>query len=274
MKTLSSFSKLAAIAIVLFAGTFAFAAYANHSWGGYHWARVANPFTLQLDDNVSPSWDSYLGKASVDWTKSSILDTVINSGLTNKNCRPTAGKVEVCNNKYGNNGWLGVAQIWISNGDHITQGTVKVNDTYFNTAYYNKSAWRQLVMCQEIGHTFGLGHQDEDFYNANLGTCMDYTSDPDGALYGQLDNRYPNAHDYEELEIIYNSHLDTFTTLLSNIRNINYRALEVNADTEINTEDPSEWGKESRKSANGKNSLYERDLANGKKMLTFVIWAK
>src|SRR5438094_52420 len=33
---------------------------ANHSWGGYHWARTANPFTLTLGDNLSSTWDPYL----------------------------------------------------------------------------------------------------------------------------------------------------------------------------------------------------------------------
>ena len=33
-------------------------------------------------------------------------------------------------------------------------------------------------MCQVGGHDFGLDHQDEDFINANLNTCMDYTNDP------------------------------------------------------------------------------------------------
>lgn len=32
-----------------------------------------------------------------------------------------------------NNGWLGIASISV-NGSHITQGTVKLNDTYFNQA--------------------------------------------------------------------------------------------------------------------------------------------
>jgi hypothetical protein len=40
-----------------------------------------------------------------------------------------------------------------------------VNDTYFNTPKYDTSAWRNLVMCQEVGHTLGLDHQDEDFDN-------------------------------------------------------------------------------------------------------------
>lgn len=264
MKSLSRFSKITAAVIVLFAGAFAFAAYASHSWGGYHWARTANPFTLQLDDNVSTSWNSYLATASVDWSASTVLDTDINAEQTNKNCRPTAGKVEVCSSKYGRNGWLGLATIWISSDSHITQGTVKVNDSYFNTAYYNKPEWKQLVMCQEIGHTLGLDHQDEIFDNPNLNTCMDYTDNP-------LSNQHPNQHDYDELNLIY-SHLDSFTTLLSSIANNNSRALA--ADSEINTDDPSEWGKEARKSANGKNSLYERDLGNGKKIFTFVIWAE
>ena len=52
----------------------------------------------------------------------------------------------------------------------------EVNDTYFNTAKYNTPVWRNLVMCQEVGHTLGLDHQDEIFDNVNLGTCMDYTN--------------------------------------------------------------------------------------------------
>lgn len=169
----------------------------EHSWGSYHWARTGNPFSLKLGDNVSSAWDAYLSEASTDWSFSSALDTSIVEGGTRTNprrCRATSGRVEVCNTTYGNNGWLGVAQIWVS-GSHITQGTVKLNDTYFNTPTYNTPAWRRLVMCQELGHTFGLDHQDENFSGANLGTCMDYTSDPDGPP----SNEHPNAHDWEQL---------------------------------------------------------------------------
>lgn len=181
------------------------ALYANHSWGGYHWARTANPFALKLGDNVSATWDPILRTTSSDWSQSTVLDTTIVAGGANpKNCRPTSGRVEVCNSAYGNTGWLGVAQIWASGG-HITQATVKLNDTYFNTAQYNTTAWRNLVSCQEVGHTFGLAHQDENFTNPNLGTCMDYTNDPST-------NQHPNKHDYDELVTIY-SHLDSTTTV-------------------------------------------------------------
>ena len=37
---------------------------ASHSWGNYHWARQANPFTLSLGDNVSAGWNWYLETAS------------------------------------------------------------------------------------------------------------------------------------------------------------------------------------------------------------------
>jgi hypothetical protein len=165
----------------------------------YHWARTTTSFNLKLGDNVTAAWDAHLVTTAADWSASDVLDTYIVAGLVNpKNCRPTAGRVEVCNAKYGNNGWLGIAQIWITGGVHITQGVTKVNDTYFNTAAYNTPAWRNLVMCQEVGHTLGLGHQDENFNNANLNTCMDYTSNPES-------NQHPNTHDYDELNHLHQS---------------------------------------------------------------------
>ncbi len=241
--------------VVALAGT----ALANHSWGGYHWARTSNPLSLKLGDNVSGVWDSSLATASSDWSISSVLDTSIVGGRSTKNCRPTQGRVEVCNSKYGNNGWLGIAQIWAS-GSHITQAVVKLNDTYFNTAKYNTPAWRNLVLCQEVGHAFGLDHQDEIFDNAPLGTCMDYTSDP-------TPNQHPNLHDYEQLEIIYN-HLDTTNTAFSSINSNKGKSESGEQDSGLN------WGKEVRKDARGNNSLYERDLGNGQKIITFVTWAE
>src|SRR3989338_8452069 len=110
---------------------------ANHAWGGYHWARTSNPFTLKIGDNVSSTWDSYLATTSNDWSISSVLDTVIVPGQARANCKAIKGRVEICNKSYGNNGWLGVAQIWVNTSNHINQGTVKVNDTYFNTSTYN-----------------------------------------------------------------------------------------------------------------------------------------
>ena len=233
---------------------------ANHSWGGYHWARTSSPFTVELGDNVSAGWDGFLDTAAADWSQSTVLNAVVvGGGAKPRNCRPTAGRVEVCNATYGANGWLGVAQIWVS-GLHITQATTKLNDTYFNTSTYNSPAWRQFVACQEIGHTFGLDHQDEAFDNDNLGTCMDYTSDPDGGG-GQLSNLHPNQHDYDELTAIY-SHLDNTTTVGQVAGRLPAAAAQA-AETN--------WGSVVR--SHGRTALFELDLGGGHKVFTFVIWA-
>ena len=222
----------------------------THSWGGYHWARTSNPFTLKVGDNVGSAWDGILNTTISDWSQSTVLDlTKVTGAAKGKNCRPNAGRVEVCNGAYGNNGWLGIAQIWVS-GLHITQGSVRLNDTYFNTATYNTTAWRNLVSCQEVGHTLGLDHQDENFDNANLGTCMDYTSNPGT-------NQHPNNHDYQELQIIY-SHLDSTTTVGSI----------------VNAAGLSGWGKLVSWSATTHSSVYRLDLGNGQSVLTHVIWAR
>jgi hypothetical protein len=197
---------LVVAAVAALFGVFAASAMATHTWGSYHWARTSSyaQVPLKVGDNVSSTWDSYLTTAISDWDASSVLALTPVAGQAKGRCRPTAGRIEVCNNTYGNNGWLGLATIWtVSGTTHIGQATTKVNDTYFNTAQYNTAAWRRLVMCQEVGHDFGLDHQDENFDNANLGTCMDYTDDPDGPP----SNEHPNAHDYEQLESIY-AHLD------------------------------------------------------------------
>lgn len=196
---------LALAAAAFVASVLVSTAAANHSWGRYHWARTANPFTVNLGDNVSSTWDSYLRTASSDWSASVVLDAPVVNGGGGSSCQPTPGRAEVCNAAYGTNGWLGQAQIWTVRGKHISQATTKVNDTYFNMPQYNTTAWRNLVMCQEVGHDFGLDHQDENFNNANLGTCMDYTNDPST-------NQHPNQHDYDQLVTIY-SHLDSLNTV-------------------------------------------------------------
>jgi len=233
------------------------AAQANHSWGGYHWARTQNPFTLTLGDNVGPAWDSSLQAASGAWSRSTVLDTVVVPGTVNpRTCKATAGKVQVCNAAYGNNGWLGLASISVTGGVHITQGTVKLNDTYFTSPTYNTPAFRNLVTCQEVGHTLGLDHQDANFSNPNLGTCMDYTNDPST-------NQQPNQHDYDQLAGIY-SHLDSTTTVGQAPPAPGRRPVD---------NDSSTWGTRVDGSRAAGHSVYVRDLGGGDAVVTFVTWA-
>jgi hypothetical protein len=258
-----------AVPVFLFAGLVSAAVVsANHSWGGYHWARTQNPFTLKTGDNVDSTWDAYLDEAIIDWNQSAVLDLQkVAGGAKPRNCRPTAGRIEVCNATYGNNGWLGIAQIWITGGTHITQATTKLNDTYFNTATYNTPAWRRLVTCQEIAHDFGLDHQDENFSNRNLGSCMDYTSDPDGGGAFGPSNEQPNSHDYEELQIIY-THFDSTTTVGAALPDSAPAAMN-----DIDLEGPNQWGKLVRASRNNRVHVYEADFGRGHKVITHVFWA-
>ena len=256
MRSRVLFSALGAVALGMMAPA---AAQANHSWNGYHWARTSNPFTLKLGDNVTSAWDASLTGASSDWSRSSVLDTTVVAGSTRpKNCRPTAGRVEVCNAAYGNTGWLGIASISVTGGTHITQGTVKLNDTYFNTAQYNTPAWRNLVTCQEVGHTFGLAHQDENVNNANLGTCMDYTNDPST-------NQHPNQHDYDQLVSIY-AHTDSTTTVGA--------SLPSGAAAAAAGNDERSWGRLVEGSRSEGHSTHVRDLGNGNLIVTTVTWAR
>lgn len=194
---------LAGFATVVAFGSLVATASAFHAWGEFHWARTANPFTIQLGDNVGPEWDAYLAQAAADWsanTAGNPLNAAVAAGGTAspKPCKPTRGRVEICAGNYKATGWSGLAQIWLKGG-HITQATAKMNDYYMSGL---PAAAHAHVMCQEVGHTFGLDHQDES--GADLNTCMDYAD--------AFDNPHPNYHDYEELAEIY-GHVDSTSTI-------------------------------------------------------------
>jgi hypothetical protein len=180
---------------------------ADHSWGNYHWARTSNPFTLEIINSTTGDWDNYVNVAVSDWNNSAVINFNQTEGSTSskdrRQCRGGAGTVRICNLAYGNNGWLGIAGISLDSQGHITTGYTKLNDTYFSPgSYYDTAAWRQSVTCQEIGHDLGLDHQDEDFNNASLKSCMDYQDPP-------WPN--PNAHDYAQLGSVY-AHLDSYNS--------------------------------------------------------------
>jgi hypothetical protein len=245
---------------------------ANHQWASYHWARTANPLVLQINTALTGTWPGYVSTAIGDWNQSSVID-FSNSPhpvtASTKKCSPIAGQVLVCNDSYGQRGWLGIASIW-ANGNHITQGTTKLNDTYFNMSRYNSPAWRQFVACQEIGHDFGLDHQDENFNNANLGTCMDYTNDPST-------NQHPNKHDYDELELMY-AHLDSTSTAISSaatnfgLREVGKAAPQTGQDAGVG-DTMADWGHAIAYDGKGRPDTFVRQLADGRKVITHVLWA-
>ncbi|MBC7560635.1 MAG: hypothetical protein H7270_15085 [Dermatophilaceae bacterium] len=195
MRLKSILTAIASAAILI--GTTAAPAQAAHAWGQYHWSTTNGIVAKTIYSSVTSDWSGNLAVANSDWNTSTHLqNTVVASATdltTRTNCPMVAGAIRVCNAAYGGTGWSGLASINIS-GSHITQGNTKLNDTYEAGA---PAAERQGVMCQEVGHDFGLGHQDENFTNPNLGTCMDYTNN-------WTTNQHPNTHDYDQLNTIYN----------------------------------------------------------------------
>lgn len=247
----------------LVASVFAVGLGASHSWGGYHWARTTSQFTLKLGNNMTTAdWQSHLVQASSDWNSgNSPVLTAIVAGQSNKRCSMVAGTTQVCNGTYGRNGWLGLASINIIGGTHITQGSAKMNDTYFNTSTYNNPNERQHVVCQEVAHTFGLDHQSTDGSSQN--TCMDYFSNT-GANAGSTLSTKPNAHDFQELGIIY-QHLDSTTTVAA------MTAMEASG-SDVDSDDPNSWGALVSQSHNGRSSTYQRFNRDGSQTITHVFW--
>ena len=267
-----SFSRLLAVLFLgLASTTISTAALATHSWGGYHWARTTPQFTLKLGDNLtSADWKSHLSQSSGNWNAgNSAVLTAIVAGSSNKRCSMVTGTTQVCNGTYGNNGWLGLASINLTGGTHITQGSAKMNDTYFNTATYNNPNEREHVMCQEIAHTFGLDHQSTDGSSQN--SCMDYFSNTGANATSTLSTK-PNQHDFDELNIIY-AHLDSSTTIAAIAAAAVQAALNGHSNSVADvTDDANSWGQLVSQSANGRSSTYERHNADGSKTVTHVYW--
>ena len=233
---------------------------ASNQWGKYAWP-VSGELTLGLGDNLDIGWDEYLTKANSDWNVSTVVaNSVVPGAADNQtNCTPETGAVEICNSAYGENGWLGLAGIWITKGKQITRAYVKLNDTYFDTPFYNTADWRQMVTCQEVGHTFGLAHQDEDFDNANLNTCMDYTSNP-------ASNTEPNQHDFDQLDAMYGGDDGGGGSGGG-------PPAGKGKPSGAPGNDISQWGKAISTDGNGRPNLFELDLGGGNKFFTHVLWA-
>ena len=236
---------------------------ARHQWGKYEWPYDGNEIAVVVIDNTSrashdsgsSAWPERVRKAMSDWNQSSRINGTVRTGSSsNTACNIVTGEINVCNANYGDNGWLGIASITV-NGNLITGGSTKLNDYYFAQARYNSDDWKQLVTCQEIGHDYGLGHQDENFMTDATTSCMEYTSWPSG-------NTTPDQHDYDQLEAMYTVGGTTGgggkprgkPAALPNVGNT-----------------PESWGTPVGYLPNGKPHIYERQF-DGYRIITHVTW--
>jgi len=256
---------------------------AHHS-NGFHWAGDGQTLHLRVNLAITPQWYPSVETAISDWDESTELTLSSRiAGVDRRKCNPILGQILVCSFRYGVTGWFGIATIYYRISDnHMVAATTRLNDTFFSDPRYpidTPEDWRALTACQEIGHDFGLDHQDETFDTINLGTCMDYTPAPAGGVwfngfdYGPP-NEHPNAHDYEELSIIYD-HDDGFTTAVSatdfGLREVGRAVPQTRQGL---GESPVEWGRAIHHDGRGRPDVFLKDLGGGERALTHVLWAR
>lgn len=167
----------------------------NHSWGNYHWSDSDLNPTVG-DNTKSAMWTGETAFYTDHWTS---IGTPIQPVFSNKR-RVKVSVVEGYSDQ-----WLGLAQIWIKNG-HISEGKVSLNTTLLSESRFTRSAALH-VLCQELGHVWGLDHNRVD-----LNTCMNdcltaATYDEWLTCLNNPSAELTNQHDAEQLNLIY-SHAD------------------------------------------------------------------
>ncbi|KAG7371919.1 hypothetical protein IV203_018061 [Nitzschia inconspicua] len=154
--------------------------------------------TLELWNALDDSWQTEFAESFSDW------DTCNPNALTlstqrievDHACTHVTGVMKVCNGNHGETGWLGINEVTKIMPQNAIESSVAImNEYYLNNAGYEE---RLYTMCHEIGHGFGLPHTDENFNNADLGNCLDYTTRPQN-------NLRPGEYNCNRLKTMYGS---------------------------------------------------------------------
>ena len=169
---------------------------AADGFNGAHWERRKTPFELKFGDNVDNGWDGYLKKAAGQWSQSRVVRPNIVNGSAGGDCRPTEGRVEVCNGRYGTGkGWLGLTEIWVNGRNHITAARVLMNDSWFDSGKYDDADAKRHTMCHELGHSLGLDHRSGRSCMNDSEKAIFRYDDPAGSDFDTLRQRYRHSDD-------------------------------------------------------------------------------
>ena len=271
LRSLLIFTVVVLIAVPMFAG---------HGWSTYHWGRSCSTCEASIEVRKSltntayANWNDHLQKSVFGdpanpntanrrgWNDSEVLALNVTVGASDasyrQSCPSISNAVRVCNYPYGSTGWAGLAQINLNSSGHIAWGTAKMNDTYFGAG--STATWARHVMCQEVGHDFGLGHTSENGSSQN--TCMDYyrnTSNSDWTSTG------PNQHDFDQLRAQHHYGASLTPSVQS-------RATIGLADG-VSFNEPWEWGTPIEWDSEGRAVVYKFEYGDGQAVITHVYWA-
>lgn len=272
------------VALVSLSLFVAYPVFASHGWGTYHWPRSSAEASIRIYRSLTvtsySNWPDHLQKSVYGdpsnpntanrrgWNNSSVLALTIVSSATDAStryyCTAPSGAIRVCNYGYGSTGWAGIAQVWPDSAGHITRANTKINDTYMGSSANNP--WRRHVMCQEVGHDFGLGHTSENGSSQN--TCMDYYRNTSGSDWTSTG---PNTHDFDQLRVqhhamVFPGPTDLMTQSLRDPGPIG--EVDMNAPWQWGT--PFEWDQEGRPV---RFVLDHTPGENGDEVFTHVLWA-
>ncbi len=168
-----------------------------------HWPSPTRPVKISVEDNLSPVYSQFLPRALRDWNQATPIVVTRNGS--------DSIQVPIVNCDFGQTDWVGVTVVNL-NGGKIVDAPVYINDHWMKTSFYDNDVQRQYVVTHELGHAFGLDHQDVEFCNPNLGSVMDYTysilggTKPCGSgadVNFGVSNEHPNGKDMSALTNAY-----------------------------------------------------------------------
>jgi hypothetical protein len=143
-----------------------------------------------FDDKYTAYFDEYVDK----WNSGSpdVLNLSSVRMTPDSTCPPYTGKINTCNNNFGKTDWRGITAL-VTENNYVIHAVVKMNDYYLDK---EGDLYRKYTMCHELGHSFGLPHTDENYYNLDRGDCMDYTTRP-------RNNLLPGQYNFDLLAEMY-----------------------------------------------------------------------
>lgn len=144
-----------------------------HDWWRWHWDKTT------LGVQIFGSHQSEARAARADWHNNTKLSLPLRSSHTD---------ISVWGGNFGDTGWGGLASIEDYGWDWHCWASCQIKHGHarFNSYYGGSNSWwARGVHCQEIGHLFGLGHN-------NRGGCMGL------GYYSNHTNR-PSSHDRSDV---------------------------------------------------------------------------
>jgi hypothetical protein len=236
------------------------------------WKNNGNGIRLELLNALDETWQNEFALAVSDWDASNSLILSTQDVTPESACSQKDDVMKVCNGNYGKTGWLGINEIMSTKqeGGTIISSVAKMNEYYLQNSDQDE---RQYTMCHEIGHGFGLPHTDENFNNADLGNCLDYTRNP-------KNNLHPDAGNFAFLAELYGTFRRTLRRRM--VGELNLRRPRRHLSRELYEEALSELEQEWTRDANvedvsGSRRLvshtYSKNIEGGFKLQVSVLFA-